>query len=442
MGDKRKGIVGAVLALAMALVPGTAAAEGSPSPTATNVPEKPVGAQTFVWGRFPTEVEIDVLTQVRLPSGQWATSQTRRTDETGGYSIPLTYGSNVPGVTTWRVAGVMPDGDVLVTDEFTLTRVPSASATAATKKVVNVPGSVWGTFATDRPMQVWTEALTPRGWVRSQLGSTNASGGYSLPLTYRANVVGWTKWRVAGLYPNGHVTRSRTISVLRVPNASALKAHDVRVVGHSVQGRPIHAFQIGDPDASKKVLLLGSMHGDEPLGTRTIDAMMRDRRLVAGVDLWVIPTMNPDGLAVGRRTNAHGVDLNANFPLGWGYRPTKNRYWAGKSRASEPETQAMMRFLTWLKPDQFVSIHQPLFAVDSFRVKDKQLMENLSRELSIPIKYLSCRSGTCGGTMTYWHNETLPGAAITIEYRHTETARYVNVTARDGLLKAVGARWK
>ncbi len=441
MGDKRTGIVGAVLALAMALVPRVAVAEGLPTPTATNVPEKPVGAQTFVWGRFPTKAVIDVFTQVRLPSGQWATSQKRRTDSSGGYSIPLTYGSSVPGITTWRVVGMMPDGSYQLTREFTLKRVPSVSASAAPKKVVNVGGYTWGTIATDRPVPVWTEVFTPRGWTRSQIGTTTADGGYALPLTYGANQVGWTRWRVAGRYPNGSIVRSSEFRVLRVPYSSALKAHDVKVVGRSVQGRPIYAFQIGDPTASKSVLFLGSMHGEEPLGTRTIDAMMRDKRLVAGVDLWVIPTMNPDGLAVGRRTNAHGVDLNSNFPLGWSYRSTRNQYWAGTSAASEPETQAMMRFLTWLKPDQFVSIHQPLFAVDSFKVKDQQLMENLSRELSIPIKYLSCKSGTCGGTMTLWHNETLPGAAITIEYRYTETDQYVNVTARDGLLKAVGARW-
>lgn len=36
-----------------------------------------------------------------------------------------------------------------------------------------------------------------------------------------------------------------------------------------------------------------------------------------GIDLWVLDDLNPDGAAADTRQNAHGVDLNRNFPYGW-----------------------------------------------------------------------------------------------------------------------------
>jgi carboxypeptidase D len=40
----------------------------------------------------------------------------------------------------------------------------------------------------------------------------------------------------------------------------------------------------------------------------------RATRIVRDVHLYIVPTMNPDGFAAGRRENANGFDLNRNFP--------------------------------------------------------------------------------------------------------------------------------
>ena len=101
--------------------------------------------------------------------------------------------------------------------------------------------------------------------------------------------------------------------------AAAARRH---VLGHSVDGRPIVAYELGDSSASRKVLVVGCVHGNEPGGVAIANRLVR-LPPPPGVDLWVVPTFNPDGEAANTRGNAHRVDLNRNFPLGW--RPLTGR---------------------------------------------------------------------------------------------------------------------
>ena len=112
-----------------------------------------------------------------------------------------------------------------------------------------------------------------------------------------------------------------------------------RKLGESVRGRPIMAYRLGERD-EKTVVLISTMHGDEPR-TRQILLSLRDGRPIRGVNLWVVPTYNPDGLARGTRKNAHGVDLNRNFPYRWA--DLDGRYESGPRPRSEPETRAVAR---------------------------------------------------------------------------------------------------
>jgi len=105
-----------------------------------------------------------------------------------------------------------------------------------------------------------------------------------------------------------------------------------RVIGHSVQGRPITAWRLGEP-GKPKVLLVSAMHGNEA-APRQILTSLRDGRPILGVDLWVLPTYNPDGVAAHTRKNAHGVDLNRNFPYHWA--DLDGSYESGPRAGSEP----------------------------------------------------------------------------------------------------------
>ncbi|UFN46112.1 M14 family zinc carboxypeptidase [Nocardioides okcheonensis] len=208
---------------------------------------------------------------------------------------------------------------------------------------------------------------------------------------------------------------------------------ETRTIGHSVRGRPIRAFRLGEP-GRRRIVMVSTMHGNEP-HTRAILESLRDGRAIRGVDLWVVPTYNPDGLARGTRRNAHGVDLNRNFPYAWA--DLDGSYESGPRAASEPETRAMMRFLRDVDPLRVISFHQPLNGVDT-DTKDPRFARRLARALRLPRTSLDC-GGLCHGTMTMWFNHHFRGSALTVEYgAHPPRRRMVVEAPRQllGLLHA------
>lgn len=247
--------------------------------------------------------------------------------------------------------------------------------------------------------------------------------------------------RHTGVRKNGRLQIVRAGHVYWVTYRYTKKAPWVsRVeVGESVKGRKIYAYQVGDPDAKKVAVVIGQFHGEEKAGVDTATALISDTRTVRGISLWVIPTLNPDGNAADTRANARGVDLNRNWSYNW-KKTSTGRYYSGKKAFSEPESRAVKTFLAKVDPTYVVGLHQPLHGVDSDGVKNTTLQKRLIKYLKLPSKAFICRTG-CTGTMTQWVNHRLDGAAITVEYGYTPSRKYVTVTARDGLVKALGGRY-
>jgi protein MpaA len=216
-------------------------------------------------------------------------------------------------------------------------------------------------------------------------------------------------------------------------SASAVAPHEERlVVGTSAGGRDLVAVHRWTDDATRTTLVIGSMHGDEPAGMRVV-RRLRSAPVPPGADLWLVPTVNPDGAAAGRRTNGHGVDLNRNFPRHWVESGAGTTTWSGPRPASEPETRAVQALLRQVRPRTVVVLHQPLFGVDSYRAKSMTLVRRLARLLGLPVRSFDCGGG-CHGTLTDWHNDRLPGRAVTVELPRTVTDWRVRHTAR-GLLQ-------
>jgi murein peptide amidase A len=131
------------------------------------------------------------------------------------------------------------------------------------------------------------------------------------------------------------------------------------VLGSSERGRPIRVHRLGEASSPRKILVFGCIHGDECEG---IDITRRLARgpLPAGVDLWVVHNLNPDGRRLGVRLNGRGVDLNRNFPSEWraGGRPWDPEY-PGPRPLSEPETRAAARLIRRIRPALTIWFHQP-----------------------------------------------------------------------------------
>jgi murein peptide amidase A len=134
------------------------------------------------------------------------------------------------------------------------------------------------------------------------------------------------------------------------------------VIGYSVRGRPIIAVQRGDARTGRKVLVVGCIHGNECSGI-AIARRLEILPAPQGVDVWIVPDLNPDGAAAGTRQNAHGVDLNRNFP--WRWRRLWGVFNSGPRPLSEPESRIAYRLLLRLRPSVSIWFHQHLDLVDA-----------------------------------------------------------------------------
>lgn len=127
-----------------------------------------------------------------------------------------------------------------------------------------------------------------------------------------------------------------------------------------------------------RVLLFGGIHGDEYSSVSVVFKWLGVLdRFHSGLFHWqIIPVLNPDGLLArpGTRMNAHGVDLNRNFPTPdwhaqtsdyWINRTQRNpRRFPGPGPLSEPESRYLAEQIEIFKPDVVVAIHAPFSVLD------------------------------------------------------------------------------
>ncbi len=123
-------------------------------------------------------------------------------------------------------------------------------------------------------------------------------------------------------------------------------------IGKSVQGRDLWVVKISDnvniDEVEPEFKYISSMHGDEITGRELTQLLIEDlingygvdaelTGLINNTEIYIMPSMNPDGSRMRQRANARRMDLNRNFP-DW-IREDSN-----SQNKREPETIAVMNF--------------------------------------------------------------------------------------------------
>lgn len=151
--------------------------------------------------------------------------------------------------------------------------------------------------------------------------------------------------------PEDHRTLARSTS--RAEMASFLAGLDgkgpvsVSVAGKSREGRDLFVVRLSHGGTPRlRLLFYAQQHGDEVSGK---DALLYLAREVArdpallppGVEVRLLPMVNPDGAEAGKRRSAAGADLNRDHLT-----------------LEEPETQALHRVVREFRPHVAVDLHE------------------------------------------------------------------------------------
>ncbi|MEA2209619.1 MAG: murein peptide amidase [Solirubrobacteraceae bacterium] len=187
-------------------------------------------------------------------------------------------------------------------------------------------------------------------------------------------------------------------------------------VARSVEGRLLRAVRIGSGHGPA-ILVVGAIHGNEPAGIAVARDLLADAKLVRS-NVWVVSDLNPDGVARGTRQNAHGVDLNRNFPWHWRIAGQRGDLeFSGPRVLSEPESRFAYELIRRVHPRITIWFHQPFGVVDasggSLRVEQR-----FARRVGLPVRELTRYQGSAASWQDHRFRSTtsfvveLPSGAL------------------------------
>lgn len=194
-------------------------------------------------------------------------------------------------------------------------------------------------------------------------------------------------------------------------------------IGKSLEGRDIWAIKISDNAATDEVnepsVLFNSMHHAREVmspeaSLDIIETLVtnygQDGKITNWVDsaeIWVLPMLNVDGNVKmwnydkwwrKNTRGGYGVDLNRNYPSGWNKcqgssGAQDSQTYRGPNPASEPETQAMMKFVEKIRPVFDISYHSYSEMViypkgcKPERASTADVVEKIGKEVAQKLRY-------------------------------------------------------
>ena len=173
-------------------------------------------------------------------------------------------------------------------------------------------------------------------------------------------------------------------------NQSPNEPDSVVLIGKSDANLPIVAERWG-PTSGPQVLVVGQVHGDECAPAFVVNELRQ--RPPENFGLWLIPTLNPEGHFLGRRTNGSGVDLNRD----------------GLAQ-NAPETRALMALTELVAPDLTVYLHSPLNWIGYFNgLLAQKVGSQLVSALGMDVLYTSGSNPPETAFLWQGQNAVVPG---------------------------------